>query len=266
MKNNRLRNILIVVVVGVVGTCICLAAVVATRPKEAATPQVAQVEQVEPAVTTQAAPTEVAPTELPPSINTPRPTAPPTETPIPTNTPEPIVLSGNGDSIVDSVNPFGAAIVHITGNAGAHFFAVKNYDESGNYIDLLVNTTDPYDGVRPLDFLDGEVTTRFEVTATGEWKIEILPLSSMKVLTAPGVFDGKGDDVILVKGGVPDLAKIKGNAGARYFGVRAWSDSGRDSLVNTTDPYEGTQILPRGDFLILEIQAEGEWSIEVTTK
>ncbi|MBI3242342.1 MAG: hypothetical protein HYZ49_08625 [Chloroflexi bacterium] len=266
MKNNRLRNILIVVLVGIVGTCICLVATVATRPKGTSTPQVAQVEQVESAVATQAALTEVAPTDTPPPTNTPRPTDPPTETPIPTNTPEPIVLSGNGDSIVDAVNPFGAAIVHITGNAGAHFFAVKNYNESGDSIDLLVNTTDPYDGVRPLDFRDGQATTRFEVTATGDWTIEILPLASMRVLTAPGVFNGKGDDVILVEGGVPDLAKIKGNAGARYFGVRAWSDSGRDSLVNTTDPYEGTQILPRSDFLILEIQAEGEWSIEVTTK
>ena len=129
---------------------------------------------------------------------------------------------------------------------------------------MLVNTTDPYDGVRPLDFNNGEHTTRFEVTASDEWRIEALPITSARILTVPGSIEGNGDDVIFVEGATPDLAKIKGNAESRFFAVKSYGKSS-NLLVNTTDPYEGTVIVS-GDTVILEIQAAGNWSIEITAK
>jgi hypothetical protein len=201
------------------------------------------------------------PPNTPESTNTPEPT----NTPLPpTVPPEHIILTGIGDSIVDINNPYEIAIVHITGNASSRFFAVKNYGSDGIPIDLLVNTTDPYDGVRPLDFGNGEHTTRFEVSASDEWRIEVLPVSSAPVLTVPGSIDGKNDEVILVKGAKPDLAKIKGNADSRFFAVKSYGHSS-DLLVNTTDPYEGTVIVS-DDMVIIEIQAIGTWSIEITAK
>jgi len=100
--------------------------------------------------------------------------------------PEPIILNGSGDSIVDIDKPDIPMIVHITGNAASRHFAVKNYDSTGEGIDLIVNTTEPYDGIRPIDFKDGEWTSRFEVSATGNWTIEVLPLSSLRILFVPG--------------------------------------------------------------------------------
>jgi hypothetical protein len=209
------------------------------------------------------------PTNTPTPTDTPIPA--PTDTPAPTNTPlpptatpAPIVLTGNGDSIVDFDNPYETAIVHIIGNASSRFFAVKNYGSDGNLMDLLVNTADPYDGVRPLDFGNGEHTTRFEVNASGEWRIEVLPITSARVLTVPGIIEGKGDDVIILKGATPDLAKIKGNGESRFFAVKSYGKHS-DLLVNTTDPYEGTAIVS-GDTVVLEIQAEGSWSIEIIAK
>ena len=49
-------------------------------------------------------------------------------------------------SVVDFENPFPAAQVHITGNPAGRHFAVKGHDVSKVDYELLVNTTDPYEG------------------------------------------------------------------------------------------------------------------------
>ena len=195
----------------------------------------------------------------------------PTNTPLPTDTllppsqtPEPITVSGTGDMIVDAENPYNVAIVHILGNSCGRFFAVTNYDNNGQKIDLLVNTTDPYDGIRPIDFHQDKHTTRFEINSSCEWQISILPLISVRSLTVPGTISGSEDDVIALLGGTPDLATVKGNSGSRFFAVVGYGSSA-DLLVNTTDPYEGTVMLS-SDTIILEIQSVGEWSIEVTSR
>lgn len=197
-------------------------------------------------------------------------TSQPTETQIsPTGTPviEPLIISGSGDSVVDIDKPVGLAIAHITGNQESRFFSVKNYDINGNGLDLLVNTTDVYDGVRPLDFDSDEHTTRFEITSSGDWKIEVLSISSSRIVQVPGIVEGFGDEVIILEGEDPDLAIIRGNNESRYFGVISYSINGSylDLHVNTTDPYEGTVILD-SDTKIFEIKSSGKWEIEITSK
>ncbi len=73
--------------------------------------------------------------------------------------------------------------------------------------------------------------------------------------------EGKGDQVIVLSGGKPDTAKIRGNAGKRFFAVKSYGDIS-DLLVNTVDPYDGEVLVDAGT-LVLEVQAEGPWSIEV---
>ena len=199
-----------------------------------------------------------APTNTPSPTDTPAPTLPPTETPAP------IIYTGSGDSIVDVVKPYDAALVHITGNASSRYFGISSLDSNNEVIDLLVNTTDPYDGVRPLDLMANQVTTRFEIQADGPWAIEISPISSVYKLMIPGELSGKGDYVFAIAEGTPDTAVITGNADSRYFGVFGYSN-GPDMLVNTTDPYNGTVILDKATFLIV-VQAVGDWTINITTK
>lgn len=195
---------------------------------------------------------------------TPMPTKTKTLVPTSTPTPEPVVLTGTGDSVIDFINPFEMGVIHITGNASGRFFAVKAYTDDGQY-DLLVNTGDPYDGFRPLDF-GRKHTTRFEVMATGDWKIELLPITSAHLMVIPGEISGKGDDVILLLRGnfTPDLAKITGNASSRFFAVKSYGQS-TDLLVNTGDPYEGTVVLS-SDVIVLEVMASDSWTIKITTK
>ena len=235
-------------------------------------------EQVEPtidvnALYTQAAETVIAGVNQTSTANAPTNTPVPTNTLAPTNTPvpptpipEPVVLTGTGDYVVDFDNPFEVAIVHIVGNASSRHFAVQTYSSNGERIDLLANTTDPYDGIKALDLSTDKKSTRFEVTATGEWRIEILSIASARILTVPGVIEGKGDEVLWVNGSVPDLAIIRGNAASSHFAVKVYGLNGyADLLVNTTDPYEGTTIL-NGAPLLIEVYAKDNWSIEMTAK
>jgi hypothetical protein len=202
--------------------------------------------------------------------NTPLPTSTPKPTLTPTPLPKPILLSGTGDSVldVDMAKVGEEGIAHITGNKSARFFAVTSYDANGKQIDLLVNTTDVYDGYVPIDFTGSQITTRLEVSATDAWTIEILPLLMGHVIESPGTYQGKGDDVLLVPGfktHPPDTAKIVGNKSSSFFAVVTYGVTSSDLKVNTTDPYDGTVILA-SDTCIFVISATSDWSIEIKSK
>ncbi len=215
-------------------------------------------------------PTQAAQTNVPLPTNSPAPTKPPspTDTPEPTlpptEIPAPLVYTGTGDSIVDVEKSYDAAIVHITGNDASNYFGVTSYDANNEVLDLLVNTTDPYDGVRPMDFMANQVTARFEVQASGPWTIEVSPFASVEKLIIPGEISGKGDYVFAIAGGTPDTAVITGNADSYYFGVTGYS-TWPDMLVNTTDPYDGTVLLDSDTFVIV-VQAVGDWTVKINTK
>ena len=200
------------------------------------------------------------PTNTPTPTNTPAPTNTPKPTSTPTPLPTPIILTGTGDSIVDVDRPMSPALVRIEGNASSRHFSVINYGSNGERIDLLVNTTSPYQGVRPLDFLADEHTTRFEVSASGAWTIEIIPLSNIEFVDVPGEISGTGDYVFGLRGN-PDTAAIQGNSTSNFFAVISYGNQ-RNLLVNTTDPYEGVVIVPSGT-LIIEVQASADWVIDI---
>lgn len=245
----------ILIVLAVVIACVVLACLGVVVSGNNASRQAAQSK-----ATIQVQVTLIQATPEPTQTPVPEPTQPPTPEP----TVAPIILIGSGDSVVD-VPEHGPGVIHIKGNATSRYFSVTSFGANNKQIDLLVNTSDPYDGTRPMDFKQNEKTTRLQVKGEGDWSAEIVPLKQARTEKIPGSFSGAGDDVVLILGDAkPDLAKIKGNADSRYFGVFAYG-KGTDLLVNTSDPYDGTVIVP-GDALCLEIRASGQWNVEVTTK
>ena len=58
-------------------------------------------------------------------------------------------------------------LAHIKGNEQARHFSVKGYGSSS---DLLVNTTDPYEGTVIL----ANDTIVLDITASGAWSIEVV--------------------------------------------------------------------------------------------
>lgn len=239
-------------------------------PTETATDPTAQ-----PDPTATSVPTEPPPTATPAPTNTPEPTATtePTATPAPTATPTPVpptptptplpeprVYTGSGDDVVNIEKPGGsdAVLVYVRGNAAGRYFGVASFDAQGSQVDLLVNTTDPYEGIVLMDIRQNDRSTRLQITAEGEWHIELRPLATARRVVVPGSIEGTGDDVFIVDG-TPDIAQITGNAAGRHMGI--WGYGSRAHLlVNTTDPYDGRVIIAQ-DVVLIEVSAIGPWSI-----
>jgi len=208
-------------------------------------------------------------TFTPKPTNTPRPTNTPSPTPTFTPTPAPIVLKGSGDSVVDVDKWDGPALLKIK-YRGYGNFVIWNYGANGEKIDLLVNTIGNYEGTRPLDFLDGEFTRRLQIEAAGKWEIQILPLREVRQEKIPGTIEGQGDDVVYIAGnGTPDLLKVDASKAKGNFAVWGYGAS-RDLLVNEIAPYTGTTVIPSdvpvSGKMLLVIEAEGPWSLQITTR
>ena len=68
--------------------------------------------------------------------------------------------------------------------------------------------------------------------------------------------------MFVVVDGAFDTAIVIGNPEGRYFGVTAYGSSGRDNLVNTTDPFDGRVIVPTGAIAFeVEGSSSGDWTI-----
>lgn len=202
-------------------------------------------------------------TRTPKPSNTPHPTNTSTTAPTKTPAPEPITLSGSGDDIVDFVKWEGAAIGIFT-NSGSSNFIVKSFDQAGEYVDLLINTIGSYQGTVPIDFSSDEQTSRLEIKSNGSWEVQILPIDYARTETVPGIITGNTDDVVILTGEDPDLIKAT-STGKSNFIVISYSPSGRDLIFNEIAPYSGTAMLDSST-IVLTINAEGDWSLEVTAR
>jgi len=120
-----------------------------------------------------------------------------------------------------------------------------------------------YKGTRLLDVRDSENTARLQVNTTGEWRIEIKPLKMATFVQPPFSYQGRDDDVLIIRSS-PDL--INYQASDSNFIIYAYTDRGTvDLVVNDIGPVTGSGILP-SDTIILEINGDGSWSIDVTAK
>lgn len=173
--------------------------------------------------------------------------------------------SGTGDDVVEISKPDKGlpALLVVSGNRASRFFAVVTRDGSGNRIGALVNTTDPYDGIVPIDLPPRTNTSLLEISASGRWNLQVWSIGAAQRVEVPGTFEGEGDNVLWIEG-EPSRARIQGNAASRYFAVIAYDGSGNrlGAKVNTTDPYSGTVFMP-DETLLLQVTAVGGWSVNL---
>lgn len=161
--------------------------------------------------------------------------------------------TGIGDDVISGVITENVSYAHITHNGDGHF-SVKGHH--GEDYDLLVNTTEPYDGIT-LIYPNEEYT--FEVTASGDWTIDIYRLGT----TSTDSFNGNGDFVTPVFLKTSDVYEIT-TVGEGHFAVKGWTNIGYDLLVNTTDDnYSGTIMFDsEEDYAFFEITASRKWEIK----
>jgi hypothetical protein len=153
------------------------------------------------------------------------------------------VFTGSGDGIVQlTKNTPGPAAVRISGNQTSNHFEVRALGTR----DVVVVTTGPYQGVRPLDW-DGGNSTGFEVTTTGPWRIEVMPLSAMP--TFDKSFKGEGDQVIRFTGD-GSVAEITPTDNGRIFNVFTLNPNGSHrSILN---PHGGWGQIDSGPQFIVD--------------
>ena len=178
-------------------------------------------------------------------------------------TPTPVAaLSGSGDDVVEVDLPDDfVGVIHVIGNEIGEGFMVRNFDTNGELIGILVDTSDPYDGIRPLDFLNTEDTGSLEITGVGEWEVEIIEIFDAPFLDMPGNLTQSGDYVLVLGGGLPDSALVKKEEAIGNFRILGYGRS-IEVLVDSTGSLDGVfSINP--DIVVLEIQAQGEWTLDV---
>ena len=176
--------------------------------------------------------------------------------------PAPIIYTGSGDNVIfldpEELSVFGVWVLYVKGNSTDNYFAVKGWDANDNGTELFVNTTSPYEGIT-VDLT--QTTTQLEITASGEWTVEIRSVFSCDSIDSTAPYTGSGDSFLLIVG-EPKTAHIQGNNGKNFFAVKTYGLTDNELLVNTTDAYDGT-VKCKGEPLMMEITAENSWCIEL---
>lgn len=170
--------------------------------------------------------------------------------------PQAVHYSGTGDDVLTISPPEGVYVFRINGNGDGKHFAVWGYDAEGNRTELFVNTTEPYSGVT----LDPSLSTALlEITATGDWEIELVSIYEMPTIGQGDSIEGFGDSVMLISShGL--TASIVGNSVSAHFAVKSYGSSNYNLMVNTTEPYEG-KVMIKGNPFILTVTSEDSWTI-----
>ena len=209
------------------------------------------------------------PTQQPSTPMVPQETTAPAqseETPEPEPEPvalDPITYTGSGDDVID-ISPFNQPwMLHISGNSAAAHFAVSGYDSNTEKVDLLVNTTEVYDGY----VFDSTQTIRtLEISAEGDWTVEIVSLYTADVVGIGEPISSSGDRVLAVR--YPDILwtlHVTGNAGANHFAVKGYDEAFQSTelFVNESEPYDGITLDPSQSTAYLVVKAENDWTIEI---
>ena len=173
---------------------------------------------------------------------------------------EPIVLEGSGDDVITLDKPILLAAMDVKANAASRYFGISPLYASGDSGSSLVNTTDPLEGTVLLMGGFEEAVAGFEIRANGAWSFTIKSIAEVPHLAPTETIEGNGDALVRLDetDGLTTISVV-GNEDGRYFGVRPHGDSSF-SVINTTEPYNGTVRLDSGT-LLLEITAIGSWSI-----
>jgi len=173
--------------------------------------------------------------------------------------------SGSGDDILVIEKPKAdlPALLVINGNSASSHFSITSFDENRDRVDLLVNTTDPYSGIVPIDLPVGTNTKMLKITASGSWTVHVYSIGAAPKISTASPKSDEGDNVLWIEGEAA-VASITGNSVSSHFSVEAYDGSGNYSklLVNTTDPYSGKVMLRRGT-LLLKITADSRWSVSL---
>jgi len=168
--------------------------------------------------------------------------------------------SGTGSKIVNlGTEPTGNIfILHLTAKKD---FEAKCFDSSGSEVLTEPEFSNP-DGAYDGRVGATEDTTKFQINTKGAWTLEVLPVSAIRVLAAPGTISGKSDDVIMLTGN-PSSLKISGDPkdefGNFIVDYYAGDQDTSTNLVNELGKYDGVAVVSGNG--VLTIESDFPWTI-----
>ncbi|TQO19756.1 TM2 domain-containing membrane protein YozV [Rhodoglobus vestalii] len=170
-----------------------------------------------------------------------------------------VTEKGTGDSLIALPEGARAGIVTATHDGGGNFALSPvdtNHSSTG---DLLVNTVGTYTGTTVFGFSPLGDATTLQVTANGNWRITIAPLSAAPALGATGT----GDAVYLYTGETATLSAT--HDGRSIFSVveKTTHTGSFGLLINELGAYTGTVPLSSGPSVV-SVTADGNWTLQQT--
>lgn len=175
---------------------------------------------------------------------------------------EPIVFSGSGDSVINSISvPYGMYKVVMVNN-GAHNFIVHVYKANGDRLSSLANEIGVYEGSVVLtDDIDGGI---LEVKSSGNWTITFESIPDGGTSNISGSGDWVSPWFYLDSGA---LVVTMTNSGEHNFIVHIYDEygNGYSSLANEIGSYSGSTVFNKartGVRYCIEVISSGNWSVD----
>jgi hypothetical protein len=195
----------------------------------------------------------------------PEPTAETSLQPEPTVAPpvsasfEDIELTGRGDKVAKFTIPDEAVGIARLTHQGSSNFIVETIDASGDTNELLVNEIGRYVGNHLFDTTSHSVAVK--ITADGQWRALIRPITAARAWDPARKVEGEGADVVQLTPASEGLVTLSlRHRGESNFVVMAYTTDGdRELLVNEIGNYSGEVLLSEGTFL-LTVEADGAWT------
>lgn len=171
---------------------------------------------------------------------------------------ETIVLTGSGNQTLQVGSIEDGYVFHITGNEAEEMFSVIGGDENGNLTTMLVLTEKNYDGITADMSLK---TTQLEISAVGDWTVELVPINNLPRYKAGETVTGDKDTVFWTSD-IGSYAVISGNEAGGLLIVNAYGDEKSEQLLSTTEPFNGKVDITCSPF-VMTVMASNEFSIEL---
>lgn len=172
---------------------------------------------------------------------------------------ETFTISGTGSETVTLQAPDDlASVLHIT-HEGDAAFSVTTLDSNSETIELLVDTEGPYEGSKAINLVVGDVISSVAIVADGDWSITATYLGALE--RSVDEASGSGDAVVVMDINNPVMT-IR-HDGDGDFSVFMWTFEDQGYVLQESGSVDTTVSVPVGG-AVIEIEADGEWSLSTT--
>ena len=173
-------------------------------------------------------------------------------------------VDGVGQTASNRIHFYSGLYVFQIGHSGSGHFSIWLLDRAGEKVELLVNTSEPFEGSKAVRIpVEGDYL--FDVSADGPWQIAI---ASPQLAADQKSFDGANQAAtraFKLEGGLK-IFQLS-HSGSGHFGVWLLDGAGNkvELLANTSgSPFSGSKALRvEPGWYVLDVSAERPWSVRI---